>query len=165
MPQEVAIHIVCNALNGLQYAHSLTDYDGAPLHIVHRDLSPHNIFLTYDGGVKLVDFGIAKAANNAAKTQDGMLKGKLKFMAPEQIGGEVDCRTDIFTLGNVLWELIAGKPLFRSDGGTTMRELLSAAPLPALSSVAPDAPPELVAIVSRALEKKPENRYATAQER
>jgi len=98
------VYIVCEALHGLHHAHELRDYDGAPLQIVHRDVSPHNIFVTYDAEIKVVDFGVAKATLNLIETEAGYLKGKIGYMAPEQaLGGEVDRRADIFSMGVVLW--------------------------------------------------------------
>src|SRR5262249_46403785 len=109
-PIGVALRIVSDALAGLQYAHELTDYDGTALKIVHRDVSPHNVFITYDGQVKVVDFGIAKAAVRSAETGTGIVKGKISYMAPEQaLSHPVDRRADVFSVGIILWELITGE--------------------------------------------------------
>src|SRR5262245_45560386 len=97
LPRELLIRVVADCLAGLHYAHELADYDGSPLGVVHRDASPHNIFVTYDGQTKVVDFGIAKAATRSAETRGGVLKGKVAYMAPEQArSGEVDRRSDVF---------------------------------------------------------------------
>ena len=90
-------------------------FDGTPLEIVHRDVSPHNVFLTYEGEVKIVDFGIAKATLNTLRTETGVLKGKLTYMAPEQTQGKADRRSDLFVLGIMLWEALSGRRLFRGS--------------------------------------------------
>ncbi len=96
-PRDLLLRVVADALAGLHHAHELKDYDGAPVHVVHRDASPHNIFVTYDGQTKVVDFGIAKAATRSAETRGGVLKGKIAYMAPEQSRREdVDQRADVF---------------------------------------------------------------------
>ena len=111
LKREDWLHIVRAVLNGLRYAHNLTDYDGSPLDIVHRDVSPGNVLVTYAGDVKLVDFGIAKATLQSSRTGVGIIKGKAKYMPPEQIGGgRVDHRADLFALGVVMFELVTGRP-------------------------------------------------------
>src|SRR5262249_35870460 len=108
--------VIADALAGLHHAHQARDYDGHPLRIVHRDVSPQNIFVTYDGQVKLLDFGIAKAERSRMKTEVGMLKGKASYMAPEQLsGGAIDRRVDVFTMGIVLWECLAGQRLMSRE--------------------------------------------------
>ncbi len=105
--------IAIQALKGLHYAHEFCDFDGTPLGVVHRDVSPHNLFVTYGGEIKLLDFGIAKAAVNLTHTEDGVLKGKIRYMAPEQATGtDVDRRADIFAFGVVFWEMLARRALF-----------------------------------------------------
>ncbi len=162
----LAVRIVADALAGLHYAHELRDYDGTPLHIVHRDVSPHNVFVTYDGQVKLVDFGIAKAASrSASETQVGVLKGKASYMAPEQaLGDPTDRRADVFAAGIILWELCVGQRLMQRDSTvTTIRRLLSERIQPP-SELVPGFPAELDAIIMRALEREPDLRPATALE-
>ncbi len=155
--------IASEALAGLQYAHELCDYDGTSLEIVHRDVSPHNVFLTYDGEVKLVDFGIAKATLNTTRTETGILKGKVTYMAPEQAGGNVDRRSDVFSLGICLWEALTGTRLFVGDAMRVLNKLLFEE-IPRPSSVMPSLDPRLDAIVARALEKEPAARFQSAEE-
>jgi hypothetical protein len=165
LPAEIAINIVAQALSGLQYAHELTDYDGTPLHVVHRDLSPHNIFITYEGVVKLVDFGIAKAAMNSSQTQAGMFKGKPSYMAPEQFVGSVDARADLFTVGVVLWEMLAHQRLANTeDSVKAVAELLGGPPVRRVSSAVSGIDPRLDSIVAHSLEKERDNRFRTAAE-
>ena len=163
----VAAFIVSEALAGLHYAHDLCDYHGKPLGIVHRDVSPQNILITYDGQVKVVDFGIAKAAH-APETQAGLIKGKLMYMAPEMaspaFGSTLDRRADIFAMGIVLWELIAGRRLFEGDSRDAFAQLLNSVPLPRVETIDPEADPALSNVAERALRKPRESRYPTAQE-
>ncbi|MGZ6142938.1 MAG: serine/threonine protein kinase, partial [Myxococcales bacterium] len=108
--------VISDAAAGLDFAHSLRDSKGEPYHIVHRDISPQNILVTFEGGVKVIDFGVAKAAGRAQHTRTGALKGKYSYMSPEQVAGaEVDGRSDIFALGIVLHELLTGRRLFKAD--------------------------------------------------
>jgi serine/threonine protein kinase len=155
--------VASEALRGLGYAHNLTDYDGTPLGIVHRDVSPDNLFLTYDGEVKIVDFGIAKALLNNEKTETGTLKGKVSYMAPEQVRGVADRRADLFAMGVVLWEFFTGRKLFEGERGSVLYRLMTD-PIPSLATQMPDVDPWLAAIVDRALQKDPDHRYQTAEE-
>ena len=161
----LAARIVGDALNGLHHAHELKDYDGRPLNIIHRDISPHNIFATYDGHVKLVDFGIAKAALSSTETEVGVLKGKVAYMAPEQaMGGPIDARADLFAMGIVLWEILTGQRLMTGESAANTLHRLMNLPIPRVSSVKPGIDPALDAIVAKALEKDPRNRFQTAAE-
>lgn len=155
--------VASEALRGLGYAHNLTDYDGAPLGIVHRDISPDNLFLTYDGEIKIVDFGIAKALLNNEKTETGTLKGKVSYMAPEQVKGTVDSRADLFAMGVVLWGFFTGKKLFEGERGSVLYRLMTD-PIPGLATEVPDVDPFLASIVDRALQKDPNHRFQTAEE-
>ena len=115
MPVAESARIVADALDGLAYAHELTDFDGTELGVVHRDISPQNIFVTYNGVVKLLDFGIAKAATHIVETKTGVIKGKYAYIAPEQaLGQQVDARSDLWSMGVVLWECLTGRRLFKS---------------------------------------------------
>ena len=165
LPPELWAKIVSEALAGLHYAHELCDYDGVPLHIVHRDVSPQNIIVTFDGGVKLVDFGIAKASVNLTETETGVLKGKLAYMAPEQAryDGVIDRRADIFSTGIVLWECLAMRRLITGDPITAAKKLQDMK-IPPPSSENPAVPPELDAITMRALERDVDSRYQTAEQ-
>jgi serine/threonine protein kinase len=165
MPLPLQLHALCGVLAGLHHAHELCDFDGTPLGVVHRDISPHNVFITYDGQVKVVDFGIAKAAGAATKTQTGAIKGKVSYMPPEQaLGKPVDRRADIFAVGVMLWEAVSGLRYWEGtpDAGILFR--LSNGDLPSLRQAAPAAPPALIAIADRALAPSPSDRYATAAE-
>ncbi|MFO0757902.1 MAG: protein kinase [Byssovorax sp.] len=166
VPLGISLRILVDLLSGLHYAHELADYDGAPLHIVHRDISPQNVFVTYDGQTKIVDFGIAKAARRMVETEAGVIKGKVSYMAPEQAfaaSSEVDRRADLFSVGVLLWEAVSGKRLWQGlSDPEIIGRLLHA--VPALASEAPDAPPELCRICDRALSLSPSERYATAAE-
>ena len=157
--------IVADMLAGLHAAHELTDFDGQPLRVVHRDVSPHNVFLTYDGEVKLVDFGIAKAVDSSARTNTGAIKGKLAYMPPEQaFGMGVDRRADVFAAGVVLWEAATGSRIWKGLTEAAVLARLAQGDDPRVGDVAPTAPAELARIVARALAVRPEDRYPTAAE-
>ena len=165
MPLDVHVRILADMLAGLHYAHTLTDFDGTPLHVVHRDVSPQNVFVTYDGQVKVVDFGIAKAAGATSTTQSGVFKGKMSYVAPEQAGGDtIDARADVFSVGVMLWEAMAGRKFAQGDGqGAVLARRLAGAE-PRIREVVPDADPELADICDRAMAHKKEDRYADALE-
>jgi eukaryotic-like serine/threonine-protein kinase len=160
----LAAYIIAQAANGLGYAHNLADSEGRPLGVVHRDVSPQNILVSFEGAVKVIDFGIVRALGRVSQTNPGGLKGKIEYMSPEQASSEeVDQRADVFALGVVLWEAVTGRHLFRRDTElATMRAIVDE-PIPPPSDVMPVAP-QLEAIIVRALQKKREDRFQTAQE-
>jgi serine/threonine-protein kinase len=166
-PRALAFHVavITEALSGLDYAHSLVDFQGAPLHIVHRDVSPHNVFVTYAGEVKVLDFGIAKANDASSKpTESGAVKGKLGYMAPEQARGDrdIDARADVFACGVMLWEAAVGRRLWAgmNDAGVIYR--LTQEDLPSPRSENPDVPERLDEIIRRALARDRAQRYPSA---
>ena len=166
MPIEVAVHLVAQACRGLHAAHELSSDLGVPLGVVHRDVSPHNILVTHAGTVKLVDFGIAKAMNQDVNLTDhGEIKGKYAYMAPEQIlGDEVDRRADIFSLAITLYLLTTGQHPFKvGDQTSVIRAITSGEPPPLPSSFVPGYPAKLEAVLMKALEKAPDQRFATAE--
>ncbi|HEY2745247.1 MAG TPA: serine/threonine-protein kinase [Polyangia bacterium] len=165
VPVEHALTIAIGVAAGLHHAHGLADGDGRPLGIVHRDVSPHNVAVTFDGGVKLLDFGVAKTRRSASATRHGTLKGKLGYMSPEQCrGDELDRRSDVFAVAILLWEMLTGRRLYggRSDFGVMKSIVETDAPRPSL--VWHDCPPELEAIVMRGLRREREARPQTAEE-
>jgi serine/threonine-protein kinase len=165
LPIPEILKIISMAAGGLQYAHDLTGPDQRPLGLVHRDISPDNILVHRNGSAKVVDFGIAKAANSSSQTRTGTLKGKVAYMPPEQLRGEqLDRRTDVFALGVVLYELLAGKRPWESTSEVALiGKIMTEEPQP-LGEVRSDAAPELVAIVDRALAKDRSQRYQSCHE-
>ncbi|HYI02649.1 serine/threonine-protein kinase [Hyalangium sp.] len=160
----LAIRIVASACEGLYYAHTRVDGSGKPLRVVHRDISPQNILISFDGSVKLVDFGIAKAADTVGLTKSGAIKGKFAYMAPEQAAGKaLDHRADIFAIGLVLYELLTGvRPLKRDSELATLQAALECA-IQTPSEVA-DVPSELDGVVMNALYKAADDRYRDARQ-
>ena len=158
---EVAISILAKVLAGLHYAHTLTDYSGQPLGLIHRDVSPHNVMVTYDGQVKLVDFGIAKLATSEHQTRTGVIKGKLTYMAPEQFTGKVDARADLFGVGVMLWELATRQRFWGDLPEPALIGRLISGDLPHLRRPS-GIDDELYRICSRALAFRNEDRYEHA---
>jgi len=166
MPNGVAVQLVSQVLSGLHAAHELSDESG-PLGVVHRDVSPHNILVTYEGVAKVLDFGIAKATHQpSGNTETGEVKGKFSYMAPEQIlGADVDRRTDVFAAGILLYLLTTGKHPFKNHNtAAVIHAITTDAPVALPSSVVPDYPAELERVLLKALEKKPDQRWSSAEE-
>ena len=165
LPLAFAVQILVGVLEGLDHAHRKTDERGRPINLVHRDVSPQNILVSYEGDVKLVDFGIAKASTQIYQTRVGILKGKYAYMSPEQAQGKpVDRRSDIFAAGILLWEITTGQRLFRQASEIeTLRKVIDCQ-IETPSSVDPEYPQELEKIVLRALEKETVNRFQDARE-
>jgi len=160
----MACHLIVEVLEGLDHAHSLCDFDGRPLDIVHRDVSPQNVFVTFDGQVKILDFGIAKTTAGDTHTEPGVLKGKVRYMSPEQAtGSRVDRRADVFSTGVLLWELLTGERL-RSGETTEVLLRIVSEDAPRVSSWRPDIDPELDQIVAVALSRNADARFNTAHE-
>ncbi len=160
---DMSAWIVARVAEGLHYAHELADKAGTPLGIIHRDVNPSNIFLTYEGGIKLFDFGLAKSVGRASKSQAGIVKGKLPYLSPEQILQiPIDKRSDIFTLGTTLWEMTTMKRLFRRENDIATVKAVRNAPIPDPRTLVPGYPDDLAAIVMHALERDQDMRYATA---
>lgn len=165
IPWEYSASIIARAAAGLHAAHELTGSDGKPLHVVHRDVSPQNILLSYAGHVKVVDFGIAFAAEKLGHTAAGTLKGKAAYMSPEQANGErLDRRSDIFSLGIVLYESVCMRRLFRKETQTATLMRVRDATVPLPSKVLNDIPAELERIIMKSLAKNPDDRYSTTRE-
>jgi serine/threonine protein kinase len=163
MPLDEHVWILTKVLAGLHYAHGLRDFDGAPLSIVHRDVSPANLFVTFDGEVKLLDFGIAKASGALATTREGVIKGKLGYASPEQcLGRAVDHRADLYAVGVMLWEAMARRRRAFGDTELAVLQARVTNAEPGIEVVWPEAPVKLAAISARALARKPEDRYPTA---
>ena len=160
----IAAFIVAQAAAGLYHAHNLTDPLGNSLGLVHRDVSPQNILISFEGSVKVIDFGIARALGRISETQTGGMKGKFGYMSPEQARGEdVDLRTDIFALGVVLWEAVTGRRLFQRENDLATMRALVYEPIPKPSTVAAVSA-DLEGIIMRALARNPKLRFQTSRD-
>jgi serine/threonine protein kinase len=165
LPLQEALSIGIQTCEGLHYAHEMNDSEGRPLNLVHRDLSPQNIFVTYSGIVKVVDFGLARVEEKLLQTRPGTIKGKYAYMSPEQVtGDELDRRSDIFSLGVVMWETLASRRLFKHSSDLATAQAISSQQVPPPGSVRSGIPSELNDVILKALDKNPDKRYQTAQE-
>lgn len=163
IPIPIACHLCAEVASGLDYMHQRTDDRGQPLHIVHRDVSPQNVLISYSGTVKIIDFGIAKARTKLEDTEIGILKGKFAYMSPEHASGDpIDHRSDIFSLGVILHEMLTGKRLFKAKENRETLKNVRRAEVPPPSSLRADIPAELDALVLRALAKERADRYPRA---
>jgi serine/threonine-protein kinase len=166
LPPELACFIMSEALKGLDYAHRATAPDGRPLDIIHRDFNPSNILLSFQGEVKVADFGIAKATDRGTKTMTGGLKGKMGYLSPEQVEGseQLDARSDVFTAGISFWEMLATRRMFVSGSDLDILIAIRDGALPGIQEQVPDIPDGLIGILSRALARDPKSRYRSAVE-
>jgi eukaryotic-like serine/threonine-protein kinase len=164
LPQELAAGIIAQVCDGLEHAHKLRDKNDKPMNVIHRDVSPQNIIVLFSGRVKLVDFGIAAASERIHETRTGVTKGKLSYMSPEQcMGKSIDPRTDIFSLGIILWEVLAGRRLFKHNVDLHTLKAIVSGDLPSVSKFQPDVSPELESIALRALKQEPKDRFASIE--
>ena len=165
VPIDVAAYIAHEICTGLDYAHRKRDEQGRPLGIIHRDISPQNILVSKSGEVKIVDFGIAKAASRGRKTQAGVIKGKYYYMSPEQAWGDpVDQRSDIFSSGIILYEVLTGQMLYLEEDMHRLLDMVRKADIPRPTTKRPEIPPQLENVVMKALAKRPADRWQTAHE-
>jgi len=165
LPLPMRLRIICEALSGLHYSHELKDYNGTPLGVVHRDMNPQNIFVSFDGRISLLDFGIAKLTSSHGETQTGVMKGKLRYMPPEQILGEtVNRRTDIFAVGVMVWEATTNQKMWRGMADATIMHDVINGRIPSPRTVKEDVPERLEQICMKALAAAQADRYATAAE-
>ncbi len=156
---ENSLLIALKICEAMEYAHSLKDFQNRPLNIIHRDLSPHNIFITFDGKIKIIDFGIARAELRDTRTKIGVVKGKISYMSPEQLTGkEIDHRSDIFSIGILLYEMLSGKRMYSGDTATLIRKCMQVE-YDALEKINPDLPKPIYNILHKALEKDRSKRY------
>jgi len=163
LPIELALLIAARLASALDYAHRKRDFDNRALGLVHRDVSPQNVLIGYEGDIKLCDFGIVKAVSKASKTQMGALKGKLQYMSPEQAWGKpVDARSDIFSLGSLLFEMLTGRRLFAGDSEISVLEAVRDCKVDHPRDLVPTVPAEVEEIVLKALKKDPDDRFQNA---
>src|SRR4051794_41059283 len=162
MPIPLAAWLCARVAEGLHSAHELVDEEGMPLGVIHRDVNPSNIFLTHSGEVKLIDFGLAKARVRLSKSADGIVKGKIPYLAPEQAHGRpIDRRIDVYALGATLWESVTMKRLFKRDTDVDTLRAIREAKVPDVRTFIEGFPDELWTIIAKSLRENPDDRYAT----
>lgn len=163
---DAVVTIAIGVAAALEHAHDLCDVDGEPLDVVHRDVTPQNIMLATSGAVKLIDFGIVRSTIQVHRTRTGVVKGKLAYMAPEQLEGapHLDLRADLFSLGVVMWESLIGRPLFRGKSELETVDRIRRMRVPDPRQLRPELPADLAALVLKALERDPDRRFGTATE-
>ena len=160
-----SLYIASKIATGLDYTHNAQNEEGQKLNIIHRDISPQNIMMSFNGELKIVDFGIAKNLKNMSKTESGILKGKFSYMSPEQSeGNALNCQTDIFSFGIILWELLANARLFVAKNEMEILKKIRKCEIPSVREYNPNIPPEVEKIVKKALEKDKNKRYQTTRE-
>jgi len=164
VPTPIAAALIADTLRGLHAAHETRDPSGQLLNVVHRDVSPQNIMIAVDGRARVLDFGVAKAIGRAHQTRDGQIKGKLAYMAPEQLRGQVDRRTDVFASSIVLWELLTGRRLFEGASDTAVLARVVNADIASPCSIDPRIPARVSDVVMRGLAPSLESRFQTAHE-
>jgi eukaryotic-like serine/threonine-protein kinase len=163
LPPRLAVRIACDVLSGLHAAHEQVNEHGEPLGIVHRDVSPQNVMVGSDGSARVIDFGVAKAVRRVQSTRDGQVKGKICYMAPEQVRAlEVDRRTDVYAVAAVLWEMLAGRRLYQAEDDAALIYQVLEARRPALRTLAAGLPAGLEAAIEKGLSLEPGDRFATA---
>lgn len=163
IPTQVAVGIINEVAKALAFAHEARDPDGSPLHIIHRDISPQNIMISYHGAVKLTDFGIAKAANKIHQTTAGVIKGKFSYLAPEQlIGHPASPQSDLFALGIAFWETLTRRRLFQGQSDIETIQMVQVCKIPPMKTIRTDVPPRIEEILAKVLHRDPAQRYATA---
>lgn len=165
IPLNLVLRIAAKVCDGLFYAHTWKTPEGIPAPIIHRDISPQNVLVTFDGNAKIVDFGIARAMHGASKTRSGVLKGKCAYMSPEQVHGqELDGRSDLFALGVVMFEMITGRRLFKRDSEMATLDAVVKGQVPPPSKLDASVPKQVEALVLKALDRKRDKRFADARE-